>query len=180
MLIYFSGKILFVNKGCNMKAIILKACTVFLLFSNILYAHNPTVQTTLTAFKHASNLKYILQPTFYKLGNHMVIEFFGCINLNEETLLKTILRKAAETANATVLSITTHQFEPEGVTGVAVLQESHISVHTWPEYEYAAIDIFTCGQHVIIEKALEILESFFRPKRKQVLKISRGFDNENV
>lgn len=162
----------------NMRTHTTLSLITLLLLTTTLHATNPTVQTAITTFKHAPNLKQLLQPTFHKLGNHMIVEFFGCTNLNEEMLLKKILRKAAQAANATVLSITTHQFEPAGVTGVAVLQESHISVHTWPEYGYAAIDIFTCGQHVIVEKALEVLDGFFSPTKKQVLKISRGFDLE--
>lgn len=112
---------------------------------------------------------------FKQLGNHIIAEFRGCTNLNNREGLETILREAALAAHATVLSVTTHQFEPVGVTGVAVLQESHISVHTWPEYEYAAVDIFTCGKHVIIDNALEVLITFFEPTTISKLYVDRGF-----
>ncbi len=116
--------------------------------------------------------------TFKKVGNHIIAEFTECTNLNDIVTLKKVLRCAAEAALATVLSVTTHQFEPQGMTGVAVLQESHISVHTWPEYGYASIDIYTCGDHILIEKALEVLQEFFRPQRVRVVTITRGFEDE--
>jgi len=113
---------------------------------------------------------------FMNLGNHIIAELTGCSNLNNTQELESVLRKAAAAAGATVLSVTVHQFEPFGMTGVAVLQESHISVHTWPEYGYASIDIYTCGEHVHLEEALKVLREFFLPKNVQVVSIGRGFE----
>lgn len=115
------------------------------------------------------NSNSLVQECFSKLGDHVIAEFMGCHNNNlanpssiEE--LEDVLKKAAQASGATVLAIKSFVFPPMpwvGMTSVAVLQESHISVHTWPQHDYVAIDIFTCGTHVDIEKAFEILKQFF-------------------
>lgn len=114
-------------------------------------------------------------PSFNHLGNHIIAEFTGCINLNNTEQLESVLTNAAHAAQATVLSVTVHPFEPVGMTGVVVLEESHISVHTWPEYGYASIDVYTCGQ-MPIEKALEVLKEFFQPTNVQAITVNRGFE----
>lgn len=116
--------------------------------------------------------------SFTHLGDHIIAECTGCLNLNNSAMLESVLREAAVAAGATVLSVTVHKFEPFGMTGVSVLQESHISVHTWPEYGYASIDIYTCGEHIHIEKALAVLKKFFLPKKVQVVSIHRGFEKK--
>ena len=78
-------------------------------------------------------------------GTHLLVEFWGGENLNDAPLIEVSLRRAAEIAGATVLGIHTHMFSPNGVTGIAVLGESHMSIHTWPERGFTAIDIFMCG-----------------------------------
>ncbi len=119
---------------------------------------------------------------FHKLGDHFVAEFMDCHNKfdNLATIeeLEVLLRQAAQAAGATVLSIESFAFPPMpwvGMTSLAVLQESHISVHIWPQYGYVAIDIFTCGAHIHIEKALEVLRQFFKPMRISFVKLDRGF-----
>ena len=131
------------------------------------------------SYKNNSNL---VQQDFNKLGNHVIAEFMGChnklANLNNIEELEDVLRQAAQAAGATVLTIKSFAFPPMpwvGMTSVAVLQESHISVHTWPEYGYVAIDVFTCGEHVDIEKALAILQQFFEPEHTSLVKLDRGF-----
>jgi S-adenosylmethionine decarboxylase len=85
-----------------------------------------------------------------------------------------VLRKAAEAAQATILHLHVHEFGGEGgVSGVAVLAESHISVHTWPELDYAAFDVFMCG-NCYPEKAVAVLEKFFAPRRKEISQKKRG------
>jgi len=118
------------------------------------------------------------EGSFTRLGNHIIAEFTGCTDLNNSAMIESVLREAAVATGATVLSVTVHQFEPYGMTGVAVLQESHISVHTWPEYGYASIDIYTCGEHIRIEEALAVLKKFFLPKKVQVVSIYRGFEKK--
>jgi len=134
------------------------------------------------SYKNNNNL---VQKYFNKLGNHIIAEFMGChnnlANLNNIEKLENVLRQAAQAAGATVLAIKGHAFPPMpwvGMTCVAVLQESHISVHTWPQYGYVAIDVFTCGEHVDIEKALAILQQFFEPKDVSLVKLDRGFIHE--
>ena len=132
--------------------------------------------------KSHENNNNLTQQYFNKLGNHVIAEFMGCqnklANLNNIEELEDVLRQAAQAAGATVLVIKSFAFPPipwVGMTSVAVLQESHISVHTWPEHGYVAIDVFTCGEHVDIEKALAILQQFFEPNHISLVKLDRGF-----
>ena len=84
--------------------------------------------------------------------------------LNDEAFLRTSITSAAKGAGATLLNLITHRFEPQGVTGLALLAESHISIHTWPESGYAAVDVFTCGNHTMPEQACEFLIREFSAK----------------
>ncbi len=84
------------------------------------------------------------------LGRQLLVELFDCDRdlLNDATLVKQALLDAAQAANATIVDAVLHKFSPHGVSGVVVIAESHIAIHTWPEYGYAALDIFTCGETV--------------------------------
>ena len=81
-------------------------------------------------------------------SKHFLLELYNCNyeKLNDESFLRCTLNKAAKLANATVLNLISNKFEPQGVTAIALLAESHLSIHTWPEANYSAVDIFTCGQ----------------------------------
>ncbi len=94
-------------------------------------------------------------------GTHCILELYECdeIKLNDEAFLRYTIGLAVKLAGATLLNLITHQFEPQGVTGLALLAESHISIHTWPECGYAAVDVFTCGDHTMPEKACEVISS---------------------
>jgi len=83
-------------------------------------------------------------------SKHFLLELYRCDyeKLNDESFLRCTLDKAAKLANATVLNLISNKFEPQGVTAVALLAESHLSIHTWPEANYSAVDIFTCGQNM--------------------------------
>ena len=83
-------------------------------------------------------------------GNHLLLELYGCNRdkLNDELYLRCQLNNAAKLAKASVLNIVSNKFEPFGVTAIALLAESHLSIHTWPESQYSAIDIFTCGRNM--------------------------------
>jgi S-adenosylmethionine decarboxylase len=85
-------------------------------------------------------------PTSY-LGRHVLAEFFGCNSniLNNVTLIEQILKDAARACGATIVQSCFHLFNPYGVSGVVIIAESHLTVHTWPEAGYAALDFFTCG-----------------------------------
>lgn len=110
------------------------------------------------------------------LGRHLIIEMYDCdpIVLDSIDVLKNALVEAAKATNSKVLWHKFHKFYPQGVTGVVIVAESHLSIHTWPEFGYAAIDIFTCGTHTNPWKALEVLKSVLKPKRMSVLEIKRG------
>ena len=92
-------------------------------------------------------------------GKHILLELYRCDSekLNDESFLRCSLNRASKLANATVLNLISNKFEPQGVTAIALLAESHISIHTWPESNYSAVDIFTCGQNMIPELASQYL-----------------------
>jgi S-adenosylmethionine decarboxylase len=97
------------------------------------------------------------------VGLHCIYELYAGNQdkLNDEAFIKEALTQAAKESGATLISITSHKFNPQGVTALALLSESHISIHTWPERGYAAIDAFTCGSHTDPEKACNYLKQSF-------------------
>ena len=92
-------------------------------------------------------------------SKHLLLELYRCDEekLNDESFLRCSLSKAAKIAKATVLNLISNKFEPQGVTAIALLAESHISIHTWPESNYSAVDIFTCGRNMLPELASQYL-----------------------
>ena len=92
-------------------------------------------------------------------SKHLLLELYGCDyeKLNDESFLRCSLNRAAKFAKATVLNLISNKFEPQGVTAIALLAESHISIHSWPESNYSAVDIFTCGQNMQPELASQYL-----------------------
>ena len=92
-------------------------------------------------------------------SKHLLLELYrcDCEKLNDESFLRCTLNRAAKLAKATVLNLISNKFEPQGVTAIALLAESHISIHTWPESNYSAVDIFTCGQNMLPERASQYL-----------------------
>ncbi|APF19991.1 Spermidine synthase [Caldithrix abyssi DSM 13497] len=110
------------------------------------------------------------------LGQHILVEFVGCDPnvLNEVTTIEQGMLAAADRANATIINSTFHYFSPYGVSGVVVIQESHLAVHTWPEYRYAAVDLFTCGDEVDPWKAFDYLKDVFKAQNYSALETRRG------
>jgi S-adenosylmethionine decarboxylase len=107
-------------------------------------------------------------------GSHVLVDFWGASNLTEPELIEATLREAAEACGAMVLHAHVHEFLSNGgVSGVAVLAESHISIHTWPELDFAAFDIFMCG-NCAPERALPVLRRVFQPDRERVDEHKRG------
>ena len=92
-------------------------------------------------------------------NKHLLLELYRCDyeKLNDESFLRCTLNRASKLAKATVLNLISNKFEPQGVTAIALLAESHISIHTWPESNYSAVDIFTCGQNMLPELASQYL-----------------------
>jgi len=110
------------------------------------------------------------------LGKQLLLELKGCNKeaLNDLGFLKGVLLTAARECGATVLGESFHQFTPQGVSGVVVVAESHLVIHTWPEYGYAAVDIFTCGNSVQPEKAAELLIEKLGANSHSVIEMQRG------
>ncbi len=92
----------------------------------------------------------------FALGRHMTVEFYDCDVkfLADAGKLEAVFTRAAEVSGATVIDSNFHNFEPQGVSGVVVISESHFAVHAWPEYDYAAVDLFTCGDKVDFDRAI--------------------------
>ena len=110
------------------------------------------------------------------LGRHILLELKDCNRevLNNLDLLQDALCSAAQEAGATVLERHFHHFSPQGVSGAVIIAESHLAVHTWPEYGYAALDIFTCGESVKPEVAVELLIKIFESKDPTIIELKRG------
>ena len=107
-------------------------------------------------------------------GMHLILDLWGASKLDDLQHMEQAMRKAVEVAGATLLHIHLHHFTPNGgISGVAVLAESHISVHTWPERDFAAFDIFMCGD-AEPEKAIPVLQTFFKPTSVNVSEHLRG------
>ena len=105
-----------------------------------------------------------------------MVEYHGCDPkiLNDLEMLKCFMLEAASRSGAAVLDSSFHYFSPQGVSGVVVIAESHLAIHTWPEHGYAAVDIFTCGTKVDPWKAFDHLKSALDSKKSSVNEIRRG------
>lgn len=109
------------------------------------------------------------------LGRHLLIEFWNCRRgLDDAGIVRQAILEATARIHATVLHLHVHEFSPQGVTGVATLSESHLSVHTWPEREYLAADVFTCGETTNLVDAFDILAKHFEPSEVEVFEMRRG------
>ncbi len=115
------------------------------------------------------------------LGFHLLIEFYGCGHgiLNDVGKIKNLMDEAAVVSGATIVESVFHRFNPHGVSGVVVIAESHLAIHTWPEYDYAAVDLFTCGEDVDPWKAYEFLEKCLTPRSTITKEIIRGEIEQN-
>jgi len=122
----------------------------------------------LSSFSNEQKLKH--------QSKHLLLELYrcDCEKLNDESSLRCILSRAAKLANATVLNLISNKFEPQGVTAIALLAESHMSIHTWPESNYSAVDIFTCGQNMIPELASQYLIESLIAKEHSLRVIERN------
>jgi len=110
------------------------------------------------------------------LGRHLLLELFDCDldAINNLETVKGALIEAAKRAQATIVDVVFHEFNPFGVSGVVVIAESHLSIHTWPEYRYAAVDIFSCGDILQPEIAANYLVEQFGAERTSVVEMQRG------
>lgn len=109
------------------------------------------------------------------LGRQLVVELWDCARwVDDPDALRAALTEAVKRAGATLIDVQVHPFNPHGVSGMALLAESHISVHTWPELGYVALDVFTCGERVRPEAAVEVFRDLFAPHQVSVVEIQRG------
>ena len=113
---------------------------------------------------------------FSHQSKHLLLELYKCDyeKLNDESFLRCTLNRAAKLAKATVLNLISNKFEPQGVTAIVLLAESHISIHTWPESNYSAVDIFTCGQYMLPELASQYLIEALQAEEHSLRIINRN------
>ncbi len=110
------------------------------------------------------------------LGRHLLVEYYGCDNsvLNDIDKIKKYMCEAAEKSGATIVEKVFHLFNPYGVSGVVVIAESHLAIHTWPEYGFAAVDLFTCGTDVEPWIAFDYLKKKLKAEYNMVMEMKRG------
>lgn len=110
------------------------------------------------------------------LGRHLIMELYDCDCglLDDVEQVEAIMLRAVEAAHATVVSHACHHFSPHGVSAIVAIGESHLSIHTWPEYGYCAADIFTCGDDTDNDAAFQLLRDAFRARRHVAFEVKRG------
>lgn len=115
-------------------------------------------------------------PKQQALGRHLLVECYECDPevLNDSEVIEREMAEAARRTGATIVATNFHNFSPHGVSGVVVIAESHLAIHTWPEYGYAAVDLFTCGEECDPEPGFEHLKRALKAQRTVVTKMLRG------
>jgi len=109
------------------------------------------------------------------LGRHLLVEMWDCDSrIDDVETIGRAIDEAVVAIGATLVQSHVHRYSPQGVTGLAVLAESHLSLHSWPEYGYLAADVFTCGTLTIPRRAVAVFEEIFAPGRIEVQEIERG------
>ena len=130
----------------------------------------------LAAVQQSCGKRVMTRPRTTRItGKHWLVEFYGAHDLSDVKAIRRAMKNAVTEAGVTLLKLQLHHFGPgDGVTGVALLAESHISIHTWPERDYAAVDIFMCGKTSRPEKALAALRAALGPRKVRVRRFERG------
>ena len=113
------------------------------------------------------------------LGRHILVDLYECSSgrLDDEEYIAEAMAEAARRAGATVIDSTFHRFSPCGVSGVLAIRESHLAIHTWPEYGYAAVDIFTCGPEINPWRAYDALKEALGASHGSAVEIHRGLSD---
>ena len=121
-------------------------------------------------------IQSLLNSTLNSVGRHCILEIYDCPGalLDDQSFVQQTLRQAADIARSTLLGEISHKFEPQGVTALVLLAESHISIHTWPEAGYAAVDVFTCGEHTLPEEACRFIVQRLEAKRHELSTVPRS------
>ncbi len=108
------------------------------------------------------------------IGRHIILEMWGCQNQDPVETAESAQRDMAQALDVNLLDLKIYPFSPVGVTGMAIVSESHLVIHTWPEYGYAAVDVFTCGAPRDPQDAVDVLRHHYQPERIGVMEINRG------
>ena len=110
------------------------------------------------------------------LGRHLLLELFDCDPeaINSLDIVKGAMVEAAKRAQATIVDVVFHEFNPFGISGVVVIAESHLAIHTWPEYRYAAVDVFSCGETLQPQVAVDYLVEQLGAGRASAVEFQRG------
>lgn len=115
------------------------------------------------------------------LGSHLLAEFYNCSSeiLNDETEIAGIMTRAVEVSGATIIRPFFHKFSPHGISGIIVIAESHLAVHTWPEFGFAAVDLFSCGDFNFTG-ALRFIRDNLYAEKYSILSIKRGVNADSA
>lgn len=111
-----------------------------------------------------------------QLGRHILVEYYNCDKdiLKNTAIIEKHMKQAAIESKATIVASCFHKFNPWGVSGAVIIQESHLTIHTWPEYGYAAVDLFTCGDMVNPWLGFKYLQDVLNSERSESTEIARG------
>ncbi len=111
-----------------------------------------------------------------QLGRHILVEFYNCDAkaLSDHKFVEKVMNEAAVKSNATIVNSCFHTFNPWGVSGAVIIQESHLTIHTWPEYGYAAVDLFTCGEDVDPWIGFDHLSNQLQAEKWETSEVPRG------
>lgn len=121
-----------------------------------------------------TNSTNAIVPKFAYAGTHVVADFWNSKVIEDKKELEQLLQGAAKAAKSQALQVSIYKFAPQGITGVILLAESHIALHTWPEINYIGIDIFTCGMEARPKDALLYFQKHLAPKRVEITEMKRG------
>jgi S-adenosylmethionine decarboxylase len=121
-----------------------------------------------------------MESTMLKI-KQLLVDLYNCrVNLDDDELLQRVLEEAAEKAGSTVVNRLVHRFKPVGVSVFLILAETHISIQTWPEHSYAAVDIFVCGEGKDPASAWEVIMERLKPETHEVKEITRSIGERKV
>ncbi len=111
-----------------------------------------------------------------QLGRHILVEYYNCDKeiLKDHELIEKYMKQAAIEAKATIVQSCFHKFNPWGVSGAVIIQESHLTIHTWPEFGFASVDLFTCGNKVNPWNGFKYLEKVLKSERSESTEVARG------
>ncbi len=114
------------------------------------------------------------------LGRHLLVELFSCAEdiLDDLGRIETFMKEAARVSGATIVESVFHRFQPHGISGVVIIAESHLAIHTWPEHGYAAVDFFTCGADIDYWQAHDFLKKSFAAGDSEVRELLRGGERD--